>query len=295
MALDRSRGCEIVDTFPDFQIFWDEFQRSDIDELLEGYEEAYLKRWPELFKLQREGYEEYSLNWKEVAEERVLPYLKERYPLMVMARKNLLRYIPTVYERSIEKLDIDFPISFVLHVGIGSAGWAHFYEGKRAVIHGLEMIAEEDWIDERSIKGLVAHEIGHHYHLDLREKNDVKVGDDPFWNLYEEGIAQRCEHIILEEDNWHMKKIADGWQEYCEANLGDLAGKYLEWIEEGKNTNKFFGNWYDIDGYSMVGYFLGHEVIKQIQKRYELKKISSLSLADMRANVKEVLIELSDH
>jgi len=28
----------IIDTFPDFQSFWNKYRRSDLDELLEGYE-----------------------------------------------------------------------------------------------------------------------------------------------------------------------------------------------------------------------------------------------------------------
>ena len=287
--MKMNQKAEIIDTFLDFQTFWDEAPRSDLDELLDRYEKDYLKKWPELFRLQREGYEGSPLTWKEAAEDRILPFLEERYPLMVKARKNLLKHIPTIYEKSVEKLDIDFSISFVLHVGIGAAGWAHFYEGERAVLHGLEMIAEENWVDESSIRGLVAHEIGHHYHLDLREKNDVKRGDGPFWDIYEEGIAQRCEHIILEEDNWHMKNIADDWLEYCENNLGDLARKYLEWVEEGKNTNKFFGNWYDIDGYSMIGYHLGHEVIKNLENSYGLDEISIFPLEKIDEEVRRVL------
>jgi|GEM_PF-3648474 len=29
---------DIIDTFPDFQSFWNKYRRSDLDELLEGYE-----------------------------------------------------------------------------------------------------------------------------------------------------------------------------------------------------------------------------------------------------------------
>lgn len=239
--------------------------------------------------MQRKSYEDYSLTWKEVAKKKVLPYLEERYPLMVEARKNLLKYIPIIYDKAVKKLNIDFPISFVLHVGIGSAGWAHFYDGKRAVLLGLEMIAEENWVDEKSIKGLVAHEIGHHYHLNLRENNDLERGESSFWDLYEEGIAQRCEHIVLDKNSWHMKNIADDWLDYCKDNNDKLAKKYLDWIEKDKNTNEFFGNWYDIDGYSMVGYYLGHEVIKYLEKSYGLDEISIFSLERIEYEVKGAL------
>ncbi len=50
-----NQKAEIIDTFPDFQTFWCQAPISDLDELLELYEEDYLKKWPELFKLQREG------------------------------------------------------------------------------------------------------------------------------------------------------------------------------------------------------------------------------------------------
>lgn len=283
-----SLNTKIIDTFPDFQRFWDDSQRSGMHEQLQRYEEDYLKRWPELFETLRDQ----SFTWREVAEERVLPYVEERYPLMLKARNNLLRYIPEIHERSMERLGMGFPVSFVLHVGIGSAGWAHFYEGRRAVLHDLDMMAQERWVHGDTIKGLVAHELGHHYHLDLRERKGQKNGHGPLWDIYEEGTAQRCEHIILKKENWHMKDIGDDWLGYCEVNIGYLAGKYLRWMEEGKNTNEFFGNWFEIDGYSMVGYYLGHEVIKKLEGSYGLDEISVFPLKKMEREVKRILEDI---
>lgn len=78
-----------------------------------------------------------------------------------------------------------------------------------------------------------------------------------------------------------MKNIKEDWLDYCKNNLQKIASKYLTWIEKGKDTNKFFGNWYEIDGYSVIGYYLGHEVIKGIQKTNELEKIALFSIEEV--------------
>jgi hypothetical protein len=39
----------------------------------------------------------------------------------------------------------------------------------------------------------------------------------------------------------------------------------------------FFGSWYEIEGRSQSGYFLGSEVIKRLEVRMDLKEIAVLS------------------
>jgi hypothetical protein len=44
-----------------------------------------------------------------------------------------------------------------------------------------------------------------------------------------------------------------------------LASEFLQFVAQGKDIRPFFCSWHNIDGYSQCGYFLGHEVIKELK------------------------------
>jgi len=45
------------------------------------------------------------------------------------------------------------------------------------------------------------------------------------WQLYCEGFAQRCEHIILGRDTWHIRggNYGDDWLDWCQEQKSWLA------------------------------------------------------------------------
>jgi hypothetical protein len=47
-------------------------------------------------------------------------------------------------------------------------------------------------------------------------------------------------------------------------------------VDTGKPVSSFFGSWLEICGKSETGYFLGYEVIKELEKRLCLKEIALL-------------------
>ena len=55
---------------------------------------------------------------------------------------------------------------------------------------------------------------------DWRQRRGLANGSGPWWQLYSEGFAQRCEHLILEYDSWHMARRTEGWQDWCQTNEG---------------------------------------------------------------------------
>jgi len=57
----------------------------------------------------------------------------------------------------------------------------------------VENIAECGWSDAGAIRGLVAHELGHIIHYHWRAPKKKLPGEGAWWQLYEEGFAQRCE------------------------------------------------------------------------------------------------------
>ena len=125
----------------------------------------------------------------------------------------------------------------------------------------------------------MAHELGHLAHFGWREQDNLPSEDSPWWQLYTEGFAQRCEGLILGRSSWHMQKATSDrhWQAWCQENLGWLASEFLRRVDQDEDMRPFFGSWYDLRGHKQTGYFLGHEIIKVLQKQMSLQKIAKLT------------------
>lgn len=149
------------------------------------------------------------------------------------------------------------------------------------------MISECKWSEKISIQGLIAHEIGHAVHAILRGAPGLTQFEDPFWQLYFEGFAQRSEHILLNHNSWHQGSgyNKEGWLSWCNANKRMLAKEFLYSVDNNQDIKPFFGSWFDIQGYKQCGYFLGHEAITDLEKKYSMKEIAGLEnvQSEMRA------------
>ena len=159
----------------------------------------------------------------------------------------------------------------------------------------IENVVECGWSQRDSITGLVAHEIGHLAHHHWREQQGMGIGSDPWWQLYSEGFAQRCEHLILDQETWHQAtgyNTAD-WVEWCQEHVGWLAAEFLRAVDAGESVRPFFGSWFEIRGRKQCGYFLGHEVVKAMEKDGDLREIALLD--DVEGRVRRVLSEIATH
>jgi len=268
-----------VDTFSDFLSFWDRHSVEDIDSRIRGWAGEYMVKWPELLEKQINDYRSMSLDWREVAKERVFPFLQERIEGMGRARALLSVITDQVHRTAEDSFGMELNILYVLYVGIGcGAGWVTELEGSQAILLGLEMIAECGWTDEVSLRGLLAHELGHAFQGILREDPDLSGGSGPFWQLYTEGFAQRCEHLIMEHDSWNVGRGVNGpdWLEWCEDNRIWLAGKFLQAVEMGEDVKPFFGSWFDISGRKHCGHYLGHEIILELEKTADISTVARI-------------------
>lgn len=223
------------------------------------------------------------MNWQETAK-RILQTLPNRYPLTLRARNNFTRICKLIYAKAVENLKLDFNILFVVYVGIGcGAGWATMYDGQPAVLLGLENIAEGKWHTKKKLAGLISHEIGRLVHMKWR--NEWKAFEDaeeePIFRLYSEGFAQRCEHLILDGETWHMAQ-GKGWVSWCQQNESWLAKEFLRRIKAGDSVNDFFGSWFAIRGKTQTGYFLGHGFVRHLERRYGLTKTALLDVGEIK-------------
>ncbi|HSG41796.1 MAG TPA: hypothetical protein VLA72_01460, partial [Anaerolineales bacterium] len=240
--------CELIDTFPSFLRLWNEVKSGSLDEQINGWFERYMSQYPELLQKQLDDYASLNEDWRVTASERIFPALPERYSAIQTAHDNLLSVCEDVYERCQKTIGFDNDLVCVIYVGLGcGAGWANEYEGKPAILFGLENIVEEGWQGQATLEGLLAHELGHLVHFEWRKQANCPNEDSPWWQLYIEGFAQRCESMILGKPSWHMQDESKmGWREWCEQNIDWLATEFLRRIDLDEDMCQFFGSWFDL-------------------------------------------------
>lgn len=266
---------DIIDTFPAFEAYWAKAQSKPMDEQIELWANEYMSAWPELLERQIEDYSEQNLDWKEIARERIFSRLKDRLPAIRQARKNLLDLCPVVCSKAERDLGFHTNPYLVIYVGLGcGAGWVTTFRDRYSILFGLENIAECGWCDVESIIGLISHEMGHVVHYQLRVQNEKRFGSDAWWQLYTEGFAQECEARINHSS--HQETQDSDWLTWCRANKSRLAAEFLKAADEGKPVNTFFGSWFEIEGRSETGYFLGHEVIQALEANISFREIALL-------------------
>jgi hypothetical protein len=285
---------EIIDTFPIFLKYWGKVQKQSLDKQIEGWEKVYMASWPELLTKQLDDYEADKLDWRRIARVKVFPYLSRRMPAMREAHHNLLESCVPLFERVRQAFDFNSDVIIVIYVGIGcGAGWVTSYRDTPAILFGLENIAECDWSNVSDIQGLLAHEAGHLVHQCWRSQNGKSAGSGPWWQLYEEGFAQRVESKICSEYNWHQadEHMDSDWLDWCQRHKGWLADEFLKTAGEAKSVAPFFGSWFNINGRIETGYFLGHEAIKELGESLGIKEIALLD--DAEDHLKPILKQMT--
>jgi len=280
--------CTIVDTFPQFVSFWDRARDQSLEAQIELWTTGYMAHWPELLAKQQDDYAGQGLDWRTVAREHVFPFFSERLPAMAEARNDLLACIEPAYHSAPDALGLDFNVVFVIYVGIGcGAGWATELGGVPACLFGLENIAEGGWSGQETLAQMTAHEVGHLVHHQWRARQGLTIREDtPLWQLYEEGFAQRCEHIVAGQDTWHMQGNQAGWLAWCDEHKAWLAAEFLAAVDRGRPVNPFFGSWHDVKGWRQTGYFLGHEIVQGWQADMSLREIALLPDDEVRRRVR---------
>ena len=276
--------CNIVDAFPGFLDFWTAVRHQPLDAQIDRWASEYMSQWPELLEKQVDDYSSEGEDWRGVAREKVFPFLDQRLLAMRAACDNLLASCASLYTQAQAVLGFESDVSFVIYVGIGcGAGWVTTYNGTPAVLFGLENVAECGWSYPPALTGMVAHEIGHIVHFHWRAEQGLPDGTGPWWQLYTEGFAQRCEHLIHGRDTWHMASGSrSGWLSWCHDHQRWLAAEFLRAVDAGESVRPFFGSWYDIQGRKQCGYFLGHELIRRLQASMSIKEIALLADDDPR-------------
>jgi len=271
----------LIDLFPAFLEYWDKVKSLPIDEQIEEWANDYLSTWPELLEKQVDDYRTQNLDWRDIAREKIFPFLPQRLDAMRAAHANLLSLCEPTFTKARQILKFDSDLVFVIYVGIGcGAGWATTFQNTPAILFGLENIAECGWEQEDSLAGLIAHELGHVVHHHWRSRFGKPLDDTAWSQLLDEGFAQYCQNLIVQENKFHQgatQESAD-WLTWCQDHKTQLASEFLRTVDANEPVSKFFGSWLEIDGHSETGYFLGYEVIRNLLGRgFSLQEIALLN------------------
>jgi hypothetical protein len=182
-------------------------------------------------------------------------------------------------------LDYGGDLVSVIYVGIGlGAGWVTKYNSRPAILLGLENITDCGCIDIEALTGLIAHEFGHVVHFQRRAQANLPRSKSPWWQLYSEGFAMKCEHLVMGGESWHMREREGGgdWVEWCRSNLAWLAAEFIRRVDTGEPVRPFFGSWFELQGCRQTGYYLGHELIRVLEADLTIAEIALLADDDPR-------------
>lgn len=195
---------------------------------------------------------------------------------------------------SIDKLfKDDIEIDIILYLGLcNGAGWATTLDGKNAILLGIEKIIELNWQHESSMQALIFHEMGHIWHktYGVLCPDTHSKGEKSLVQLYQEGIAMVCEQILCQDDN-HYHQNRNGWLDWCISNKAEIKREYLNRMDKNISTQDFFGDWCNYREHSDVGYYLGCEFIKYLQRQYSLVEIASLNINELYRQFKTFALQ----
>ena len=283
----------VIDAFGEFKNILEKNLNKSTEDKLQLWIKYYEKNYPELKEKCTCDYEKDGYSWKEVAVNKVFNRVAEDFCFMIEAHENLLKVLKDIEERVIKVFHVEIDINIVLYSSLGhAAGWVDEYEGKRAIIFGIDKIAELRWQTTDQLDSLVCHELSHVVHYYIRNEVIPKLAEENkynngIWNIYEEGFAQFFQHKLSYAK---VDSRGEGWISICNENKDKLKKLYLEALKnDERGTNDFFGDWFQVLGISDAGYFLGAELIKGLSEKYDLKHIACMKKEDIEKVVLDFL------
>ena len=279
----------ILDTFDEFrECFYDHIDGS-LEELVYRWE-RYIDSYPELKNKCQSDYTENHYDWKEVAKTRVFNRTKIDFEKMELAHQNIKKILDEMIVLVKDEFNFELDFTIVLYCGLGNgAGWVDTYQGKRAILFGIEKLAELNILEASSLRTLIAHELCHVVHFELRGNDtleeDLTSYSQGIWQLYTEGFAQYYQSKLLKcmEDY-----RGDEWFKQCNVIHDELRCLFLEGLQDREiGIQRFFGDWFEVKGIKDTGYFLGFQLIEQLAREYKVHEIACLSFNEIEKWVLE--------
>ncbi|UCH63705.1 MAG: hypothetical protein JSU77_04460 [Fidelibacterota bacterium] len=151
-----------------------------------------------------------------------------------------------------------------------NAGWAQDVDDKHYVCLALERLPEN-----RNIEILLAHEIGH-----AISEIDWSTVLDGFYN---EGHATYVSSVLVpgysDEEYLHMsREMYNSCLDWIDANRDKIAADAGEKLEVMNEYHKFYlTTRYNVN-HENIGYLIGYEYLKYLNKKYSLRELLAFDL-----------------
>ncbi len=267
---------KIVNLFDDFLNF---YFKNKFEDLFHLWEKFYKEKYENLYLKLVEDLKKDNIDYKEIGRISLFDFGYKTNKLKEI-KENILKFYDKIYK--IEKDYINFDFQIIIYIGLGiSAGWAILFEKDLTILFDLIKIDELNWGSYEKIRGLFSHELSHLIHMNLRgDYDEFEKENDSVFLLYVEGFAQKFGEYFVQEDIWYMFKDED--LKWCKENQIFLKEEYFKRVKNCESVNDFFGDWYDIKGKKMVGYYLGYKFIEFLENHLNLINISKLNLKEIK-------------
>lgn len=276
---------EVIDTFKDFKACFEDNLNISVEEKIDLWGNCYINKYPELETKCKRDYEDNGYSWRDIACNMVFNRTKDDFDKMLAAYANIKNSLQDINKKVIQVFNIEPSLYIVLYCGLcNSAGWVDTYGGKRAILYGIDKIAELNWHTIEKIRPLIAHELCHVVHFEIRGEDELTGIDannynNGIWRIYEEGFAQYYQQKLT-GDKVDSRGIE--WYKDCTLNKHKLKTLYFEALQnKQEGTKSFFGDWYKVINISDAGYFLGAELIKELNEIYNIGQIAKLSFNEI--------------
>ena len=107
------------------------------------------------------------------------------------------------------------------------------------------------------MQALIFHEIGHIWHKTYGNlyPEARSEGEKSLAQLYQEGLAMVCEHILCQDDRYYHQN-QNGWLDWCKENEAEIKREYLRRVDKNISTQDFFRGLVQLKNHSDVGYYL---------------------------------------
>ncbi|MDI6860872.1 MAG: hypothetical protein QMD25_02495 [Caldisericia bacterium] len=257
------------------------------------WDEFYGKRYDKFYKKIIEDLKKQNINIKELFNLNELDLIKNLKNFYEIS-KNFINSTKIVENKIKKFIDFDKDIKIFIYLGFNIyAGWATFFDMNFVIIFDLLKIKELKWTTLNKTLGLLSHEISHIIHMNLRgDIENFEENEESHFLLYTEGFAQWFGEKLVNENIWYP--FNEGDLNWCQKNVDFLKKEFLYRIEKNLKTYDFFGDWFDIKGVRMTGYFLGYNFIKFLEKFLDFNSIVKLKDEEIKYYLVIFLKEAED-
>ena len=138
------------------------------------------------------------------------------------------------------------------------------------------------------MQALIFHEIGHIWHKTYGNlyPEARSEGEKSLAQLYQEGLAMVCEHILCQDDRYYHQN-QNGWLDWCKENEAEIKREYLRRVDKNISTQDFFGGLVQLQKSQRCWLLSGLRVRQTFQRQYSLVDIASLNVNQLYNHFKE--------